>query len=196
MADHDPLTNLYNRRRFQKELEYWLEYSKRHRRNGTLMFLDLDNFKYINDTLGHRAGDEILISFASLLKERLRASDILARLGGDEFAIIMPDTNAAHAQSYAKQMLPVVQKHFSTFKGQGHDITASIGIALFPEHSTDADILLTYADLAMYGAKEAGKTSAAFFPLNINKMPRPDFYGINAFVALWKTTSMNFTYSR
>lgn len=163
MADHDPLTNLYNRRRFQKELAYWLEYSKRHSRNGTLMFLDLDNFKDINDTLGHRAGDEILISFASLLKERLRASDILARLGGDEFAIIMPDTNAARAQSYAKQILPLVQKHFSTSKGQGNNITASIGIALFPEHSTEADILLTYADLAMYGAKEAGKNRCCVF---------------------------------
>ncbi|MBI5308199.1 MAG: EAL domain-containing protein [Planctomycetes bacterium] len=163
MADHDPLTNLYNRRRFQKELAYWLEYSKRHNSNGTLMFLDLDNFKDINDTLGHKTGDEILINFASLLKERLRASDILARLGGDEFAIIMPNTNAVHAQSYATQILQMVRKHFSMFKGQGHTITASIGIALFPEHSTEADILLTYADLAMYGAKEGGKNQCCIF---------------------------------
>lgn len=163
MAEHDPLTSLFNRRRFQKELEYWLGYSKRYNTSGALLFLDIDNFKYINDTLGHKAGDEILVEFAILLKERLRPTDIIARLGGDEFAVILPNTNVEHAQAFAKQIVQLAQKHFPVFKERGHTITASLGIALFPEHSVEADVLLTYADMAMYGAKEAGKNRYCIF---------------------------------
>ncbi len=163
MAEHDPLTSLFNRRRFQRELEYWLGYSKRYNTSGALLFLDIDNFKYINDTLGHKAGDEILVEFAILLKERLRPTDIIARLGGDEFAVILPNTNVEHAQSFAKQIVQLAQKHFPAFKAHGHNITTSLGIALFPEHSVEADVLLTYADMAMYGAKEAGKNRYCIF---------------------------------
>jgi len=163
MADHDPLTSLFNRRRFQRELEYWLGYSNRYNTSGALLFLDIDNFKYINDTLGHKAGDEILVEFAILLKERSRPNDIIARLGGDEFAVILPNTNADHAQAFAKQIVQLAQKHFLVFKEHGHNITISMGIAFFPEHSIEADILLTYADMAMYGAKEAGKNRYCIF---------------------------------
>ena len=156
------LTSLFNRRR-SGELEYWLGYSNRYNTSGALLFLDIDNFKYINDTLGHKAGDEILVEFAILLKERSRPNDIIARLGGDEFAVILPNTNADHAQAFAKQIVQLAQKHFLVFKEHGHNITISMGIAFFPEHSIEADILLTYADMAMYGAKEAGKNRYCIF---------------------------------
>lgn len=165
MAEHDPLTNLFNRRRFQVELEYWLGYSKRYNTGGALLFLDIDNFKYINDTLGHKVGDEILVEFAILLKERVRPNDIIARLGGDEFAVILPNTNVDHARSFAEQITQSAQKHFRVLNERGHNITTSLGIALFPDHSLEADALLACADMAMYGAKEAGKNQCCIFSL-------------------------------
>ena len=90
MANRDPLTNLLNRRRFYEDLEGWLAQTRRFGIKGALLFLDIDNFKYINDSLGHQAGDKLLMSMADLLRERPRETDILARLGGDEFAIILP----------------------------------------------------------------------------------------------------------
>ena len=130
---------------------------ERHESGGALLFIDLDNFKYINDTLGHQKGDEILINFACLLRARVRETDIIARLGGDEFAIILPYTDADQAQSIAMQILALARGNLHVNKGRFHSVTASIGIALFPEHGDDVEKLLTYADLAMYRAKEKGR---------------------------------------
>ena len=157
LANNDPLTNLFNRRRFREELEDWVAQMERHESGGALLFIDLDNFKYINDTLGHQKGDEILINFACLLRARVRETDIIARLGGDEFAIILPYTDADQAQSIAMQILALARGNLHVNKGRFHSVTASIGIALFPEHGDDVEKLLTYADLAMYRAKEKGR---------------------------------------
>ena len=153
LANNDPLTNLFNRRRFREELEDWIAQMERRESTGALLFIDLDNFKYINDTLGHQKGDEILINFAYFLRSRVRETDIIARLGGDEFAIILPFTDAYRAQSIAMQILELARGNIQVNNGRFHSVTASIGIALFPEHGDDVEKLLTYADLAMYGAK-------------------------------------------
>ena len=132
LANNDPLTNLFNRRRFREELEGWVAQMERHESTGALLFIDLDNFKYINDTLGHQKGDEILINFAYLLRARVRETDIIARLGGDEFAIILPYTDADQAQSIAMQILELARRNTHVNNGRFHSVTASIGIALFP----------------------------------------------------------------
>ncbi|MBI2472920.1 MAG: EAL domain-containing protein [Planctomycetes bacterium] len=163
LANNDPLTNLFNRRRFREELEDWIAQMERHESDGALLFIDLDNFKYINDTLGHQKGDEILINFAYLLRARVRETDIIARLGGDEFAIILPYTDAERAQSIAMQILELARENIHVNNGRFHSVTASIGIALFPEHGNDAEKLLSYADLAMYRAKEKGRNCVSIY---------------------------------
>lgn len=163
LADHDPLTNLFNRRRFQKELDWFLGQSRRYNHYGAILFIDLDNFKYVNDTLGHQIGDELLVNLSKLLKERLRDTDTIARLGGDEFAIILPNSDADQAQLFAKHILGLVQNHTHVNYKNHASITASIGIAVFPDHGDKREELLACADLAMYQAKESGRNRVCFF---------------------------------
>ena len=157
MANRDSLTGLLNRRRFQEELERELARARRYNTPGALLFLDLDQFKYVNDGLGHQAGDELLKGLATLLREGLREIDILARLGGDEFAILLPRTDATQTQLVARRIMNTVRRYTGMAGGQPVRITASIGIALFPEHGYTAGELLAHADLAMYQAKEDGR---------------------------------------
>lgn len=163
LASHDPLTDLYNRRRFQEDLEHQLAQARRYGNHGALLLLDLDYFKDINDSLGHRAGDVVLISLSGLLREQLRETDTLARLGGDEFAILLPQADADQAQTVAEHILEVLRQHTVTVGGQPTGATASIGIALFPEHGASAEDLLAHADLAMYRAKENGRDSFCLY---------------------------------
>lgn len=163
MANLDPLTDLYNRRRFQVELENWLAQARRYEIQGALLFLDIDNFKYINDSLGHMTGDRLLKTMSSVLKERMRETDVVARLGGDEFAIILPHVNITQAEAIAKQVLELVQYHTHIECGQSFNATVSIGIAMFPAHGDTVETLLTYADLAMYRAKEEGRNRFCFY---------------------------------
>ena len=157
LADHDSLTDLLSRRRFQAELRRLLAEARRYRTHGSLLFLDLDDFKRVNDRLGHSAGDELLIGLAALLCSRLRDSDLLARLGGDEFAIVLPHTGSAQAQALAGQLLDAIRSHSFPIGSDPVAVTASIGIALFPEHGNTIEELLARADSAMYEAKGAGR---------------------------------------
>lgn len=157
LADHDPLTDLFNRRRFQEELEQMLNLAARYNYSGALLFFDLDQFKYINDTSGHQAGDALLKMIARLLLGSIRSVDILGRLGGDEFAVILPQTTAAGAIEVAKNALACLNEGKLTINGRTHKASASVGIALFPEHGNNVHDLLAAADLAMYQAKEAGR---------------------------------------
>lgn len=157
LADHDPLTDLFNRRRFQEELEKMLNLAARYNYSGALLFFDLDQFKCINDTSGHQAGDALLKMIARLLLGSIRSVDILGRLGGDEFAVILPQTTAAGAIEVAKNALACLSQGKLTVNGRTHKASASIGIALFPEHGNNVHDLLAAADLAMYQAKEAGR---------------------------------------
>lgn len=163
LANHDPLTNLYNRRRFQDELERLLAQVRRYEMRGAVLFLDLDQFKDVNDHLGHQAGDELLIGIARLLRARLRQTDTLARLGGDEFAVILPHANADQAKVAAEHFLETIRGHALALAGHQVNVTSSLGIVLFPDHGTTADELLARADIAMYKAKHSGGDRIALY---------------------------------
>ncbi|WP_347274919.1 EAL domain-containing protein [Candidatus Kuenenia sp.] len=165
LADHDPLTCLFNRRRFKEELELRLLEAQRNHIKGALLFLDLDNFKYVNDTLGHQYGDELLIKLACILRERLRQTDILARLGGDEFAVILPNTEEEQAQQISKQLVELTRNCLALDSLNPLHITVSIGIAMFPVHGDTAETLLANADMAMYQAKDEGRNRDCIFSL-------------------------------
>jgi diguanylate cyclase (GGDEF)-like protein len=158
LADHDPLTGLYNLRRFRQELDRGVAHSHRYHRPLALLAIDLDNFKQINDTLGHAAGDEVLRRTAQLLEARLRRTDVLGRLGGDEFAAILPETDYEMARIVAADVLQ--NMHVITLGDRQPFgwLSASVGIAGAANNGgTDADRLLAVADAAMYEAKRSGR---------------------------------------
>jgi diguanylate cyclase (GGDEF)-like protein/PAS domain S-box-containing protein len=157
LADHDALTGLPNRRRFHDELQRHLAFTARYGGEGAVLLFDLDNFKYLNDTQGHKAGDRYLISLAGVLKERLRQTDVVARLGGDEFGVLLPAAGPAQARRVAQVLAEAVRDHAPLVAGQPVKLSTSIGIACFGHGSADPDELLAAADLAMYDAKEAGR---------------------------------------
>lgn len=161
-ANHDPLTGLFNRRYFQEELERQLSFGGENNQ-GAVLFLDLDDFKDVNDTLGHLAGDELLKQLATLLRSQLRKTDVLARLGGDEFAILLPRTQAKQVQAVAERILETLWRQVVVFHDQPIQLSTSLGIALFPEHSTVGEELLAHADTAMYQAKAQGRNQLCFY---------------------------------
>jgi diguanylate cyclase (GGDEF)-like protein/PAS domain S-box-containing protein len=157
LADHDPLTELFNRRRFQQEFEQILIASERYQHSGGLLYFDLDQFKYINDTSGHQTGDILLKMVAGKLCQVVRASDIVARLGGDEFAIVIRECDAEGAIQAARKVCAQLGALEFPILGHNHSISTSIGIALFPLHGTTVPELMANADLAMYQAKDGGR---------------------------------------
>ena len=157
MADHDPLTGLLNRRCFQKALEHWIEYAIRYKRKGTLLFIDLDNFKEVNDQYGHNAGDQYLVAVATLLTKTLRSTDFVARWGGDEFAAFIPETAGLEAHTVGNKLLAAFAKTPFHFGKVPFQLSASIGLAFVPEHTSDANELIMSADAAMFEAKKAGR---------------------------------------
>ena len=159
LAEHDVLTGLFNRGRFQEELGNAIEYSTRYNQQGSLMFIDLDQFKYINDTMGHHAGDEYLSSIANQLSGAIRKVDIIGRLGGDEFGVILPNTSEEQAIRVAEHLMKILSVKNSELTGNDSPVTASIGIVNFPKHGTVASNLLALADAAMYTAKEKGRNT-------------------------------------
>jgi len=157
LVDHDPLTNLYNRRYFQQQLEKQLSIAERYQETGAILFFDLDQFKYINDTSGHKAGDELLVIISNTLRKLIRVSDTLARLGGDEFAILIPETDTEGATQLAIKILNSLKGLEFNPTGYNHKVSASIGIVLFPQGGLNMQDLMANADLAMYHAKESGR---------------------------------------
>ncbi|HEY0142972.1 MAG TPA: EAL domain-containing protein [Thermoanaerobaculia bacterium] len=158
-AYHDALTGLPNRSLFRDRLTVALAHAKRQQGPVAVMFLDLDRFKYINDTFGHSLGDELLRSVAERLRSSLREEDTIARMGGDEFTILLADLAAADdAATVAQKLLEAVA---APLQIEGHElyITTSIGIAVYPSDGDSAEALLKNADGAMYRAKEAGRNS-------------------------------------
>lgn len=151
-AMHDPLTELPNRTLLVERLKQNIYLAKRNGKKVAFLMLDLNNFKEVNDTLGHPQGDRLLLDVASRLPTALRQSDTVGRLGGDEFGIVLPDTDSKQAVEVAKKMLASLEPGFK-LEDQVLSIGASIGIALYPEHGEDDASLIKHADIAMYDAK-------------------------------------------
>ena len=158
MAERDSLTTLANRARFDAELDHLLKQAERDPTlRGALLYFDIDEFKTINDTFGHRAGDNVLIRTADTVSKLVRNHELFARLGGNEFAIIAPHADQAGAQALAERLLNTVSGMRFEFENRLLGLTISIGIALFPEHAGSAEELVSRADAAMYQAKRGGK---------------------------------------
>jgi diguanylate cyclase (GGDEF)-like protein len=157
LAHHDALTGLFNRRRFQEEVESRLAYARRYQAHGALLFLDVDGLKEVNDTWGHQAGDAFLQSLAKLFAQCLREVDVVARLGGDEFAVLLSAPDMPQVSVVAERLLHAVRHHTATAASVPLRCTVSIGIALFPQHGEKAEDLVERADLALYRAKAEGK---------------------------------------
>jgi len=158
LADHDSLTGLLNRRAFHRELQGHLTRVARYGPQGAVLMIDLDNFKYYNDTLGHNAGDQLIVRIARGLQSRMRASDIVARVGGDECAVLLAAGDETGTRIAAEALLEVVRRETMPMAiGGNKRVTASIGIARFEDGANlSVDDLMVNADLAMYDAKEAG----------------------------------------
>ncbi|OGV77644.1 MAG: hypothetical protein A3I83_03105 [Methylotenera sp. RIFCSPLOWO2_02_FULL_45_14] len=168
LAFYDHLTGLPNRRLLLDRLNHALLYSARHDKDGAVLFLDLDHFKTINDTLGHDVGDVLLQQVATRLTSCIRESDTVARLGGDEFVVMIEGLNEQGAEA-ATQTEDVGEKILAALNmpyqlaGQEHQIGCSIGVALFSDHKQSLDDLLKHADIAMYQAKKSGRNALRFF---------------------------------
>lgn len=153
LADHDHLTKLFNRRHFQREFEQILKRSHRNQRSGALFFFDIDQFKLINDTSGHPAGDRLLCEVANHLSLGIRNIDVFARLGGDEFALLVEEINEEGIIILAQKLCDIVGNIEVNLNELKHKISISIGIVKFPSHGTEVDDLMANVDLAMYKAK-------------------------------------------
>lgn len=174
MADHDGLTGLLNRRRFQEEFDRWGKFALRYERVGSLMFVDLDKFKTINDTYGHQAGDEYLLAVANTLKKVLRSNDFLGRWGGDEFVVLLPEANASAACEVAEKLLKTFNEMTISIADQSIHASISIGIASLPEHTVDTGELMAFADAAMYKAKESGRGRCWLYAASEHEVQRVD----------------------
>ena len=163
LAYFDPVTHLPNRLHLQESLDRYLAHAKRSEHVTAILFIDLDRFKLVNDTLGHSVGDQLLRSVADRLKTSVRSEDLVARLGGDEFVVIMP-------HSGSREEITRVADRINHSVGQPYQLgehetrtSPSIGIAVYPEHGDDRETLLKHADVAMFEAKEAGRNTYRFY---------------------------------
>ena len=172
LATIDALTALPNRLYFKDQLERLLAQAQREPQQFALLFIDLDNFKSINDSLGHAAGDDVLQQTAKRLTQCVRETDTVARFGGDEFTIILPQIQSGRGpELVAEQVLKALAAPF-TVAGNEHFLNASIGIALYPADGASADQLLRNADTAMYRAKESGRGCYVYFEERMNVSAR------------------------
>jgi diguanylate cyclase (GGDEF)-like protein/PAS domain S-box-containing protein len=164
LAEHDPLTGLLNRRRFEAELSRHVAQAQRYGAEGAVIVLDVDHFKRVNDTCGHGAGDRMIARVAEALRARLRGTDLIARLGGDEFAILLPKADRAGAETVAASLVATIRARAD----DGADplappVTISVGVAMVgASPACGPDELVSAADLAMYAAKQAGRDGYAF----------------------------------
>lgn len=159
LAERDSLTGLYNRHRFHEALTQMLAAAQRGDLRGALLFLDLDGFKYINDSYGHRVGDSVLIRVANTVSTLVRRHEVLSRLGGDEFAVLVPNASEEDVARLAERIVQAIAEIQFQLDGQPLHLTASLGLAFYPEHGISGEELISHADIAMYQAKDAGKNT-------------------------------------
>ncbi len=153
----DYLTKVYNSRYLDERLEYEIQRARQRREPVSVLYIDLDDFKQINDTFGHHAGDDVLEQFGQLLRQSMRDDDAVGRLGGDEFLIVLPNTPAASARKLGARIRAVTASHPFLHHGRTLRVHMSVGLASFPDDATDKDQLLAAADRAMYTAKRTTK---------------------------------------
>ena len=161
-ARRDPLTGLPNRAAMEELLSAEITIATESRRNFAVVFIDLDRFKEVNDTLGHAVGDQLLIKVTAIIRQTLRRGEILSRLGGDEFLLILPECDADASAIIIERLVNEFQLPLQLEKHELH-ITASIGVAIYPENGADKETLLKHADTAMYAAKHLGRNNYAFY---------------------------------
>jgi diguanylate cyclase (GGDEF)-like protein/PAS domain S-box-containing protein len=165
VADHDLLTALLNRRGFETRLVEALARSMRYGEGGAVVLLDLDNFKQVNDTNGHAAGDSVLQAVAEALRQRLRTTDLVARVGGDEFALMIGHANGAEALQTVEELLEQLHDRIATFAGAAARVTFSAGIATFEGgKATTVAQVLEAADAALYESKRSGRARVSLAP--------------------------------
>jgi diguanylate cyclase (GGDEF)-like protein/PAS domain S-box-containing protein len=163
LAERDPHTGLFNRRRFERELGERLEAAGRAKERVALFFFDLDEFKSVNDLFGHRMGDQVLLQVAGEIRSQLRRSEFFARIGGDEFALVVDGADDDQIRALADRLMAVIG-NLSVQLGEVRlSLTSSLGIAISPDHTSDALELISHADAAMYQAKDAGKNTWRIF---------------------------------
>jgi diguanylate cyclase (GGDEF)-like protein len=162
-STHDHLTGLFNKAYLQSTLVQHLSLAKRNSTDLSVLFLDIDNFKEINDRFGHNAGDAVLKTVADILRKKLRKSDILARFGGDEFVVLMPNTYKINALVLSERLRKAIHRKSIKIKDTDLNITISGGVAGFPVDAQQGENLLNLADSALYRAKGAGKNSISLF---------------------------------
>jgi diguanylate cyclase (GGDEF)-like protein/PAS domain S-box-containing protein len=168
LAHHDALTGLPNRTLFSELLNMAIHQSKRYKRAFAVVYVDLDRFKVINDSLGHEAGDQLLRETSDRLRDALRESDVVARLGGDEFVVLVQEIDDKHqAEIVARKLLSAITRSM-TIEGQECRVTASLGLSLYPSDGTEEAALMKNADVAMYKAKQGGKNNFQFYSADLN----------------------------
>jgi diguanylate cyclase (GGDEF)-like protein/PAS domain S-box-containing protein len=160
LADHDELTGLLNRRRFERDLSHQVALSRRYGERAAAVLLDLDHLKQVNDTQGHQAGDALLMHVGRVLRGRLRASDLLARLGGDEFAALLPRVEPEEALKVAQALVDAIASTPLRIDGRPFLTTASAGVAGIDADRESASAVLAAADRALYAAKRTGRGQA------------------------------------
>jgi len=166
MAYHDSLTDLVNRREFERRLTRALDDTHSDGGDHVLLYLDLDQFKIINDTCGHIAGDHLLKQIAALLSEHIRSDDTLARLGGDEFGILLHGCDGFHARKIAEKLCQEVSEFRFVWQNKPFSVSLSIGMVLIDKHYDNASELLSHADLACYAAKDRGRNNVQLYQSN------------------------------
>jgi diguanylate cyclase (GGDEF)-like protein len=168
VATHDALTGLPNRVMFNQRLTHALAQAQRYGRRLAVLFIDLDRFKIINDTLGHESGDVLLREVAARLTDNLRTTDTVARLGGDEFVVLVEEVaDPLYLAGVAQKLITALSAGFP-LSGQEYHVTASIGVSTYPDDGEDQQTLLKNADIAMYRAKEQGRNSFQFYSAQMN----------------------------
>ena len=169
-AHYDTLTNLPNRTLFKDRLTQTIISAKRNNEKFALLFIDLDQFKKINDSLGHHIGDKVLVEAATRIKSTLREEDTLARLGGDEFTIILKDIRGAQSASVVAQKIIAVMKEPIVISSHSLYVTSSIGISIYPDDAQSDDDLIKFSDVAMYKAKDEGRNNYQFYSSDMTSL--------------------------
>ena len=166
LSERDALTDVYNRRKMLQELDSHLERCKRYEQQASLVLIDLDYFKKINDYYGHDVGDKVLVAFTRLCQQHIRQSDILARMGGEEFLVLMPGVDEKEAFSSAERLRRLISSYPMKKVGCQLPVTISIGMSRLHPQDADASEALKRADIALYQAKRSGRNRVHIYPLN------------------------------